>query len=89
MFWFIGYIISGSRDLSDDATFYLKPHTCSQWQPLSAAVPANVIAVVLHFHLCVDKDLFDGTSISTEGIVKTSPRRAVACRVSGVKGVGK
>ena len=49
-------------------------------------MPSGVFPIAPHFHLCIENDLGGGASISTGRIVKTSLRRAVACKVSGVKG---
>ena len=37
--------------------------------------------------LCIKNDLSEWTSISTEEIVKKRSRRAIACKVSSVKGL--
>ena len=50
-------------------------------------MPANIVAVVLQFCPGMENKLPDGTSISTGRIVKIAIRRAVACKVSGVKEV--
>ena len=66
-----------------------RPQRTALRQPLSAAMPPNIVPVVLDSSLCMQNDLPEGASIFPGGIVKIQSRRAVACKVSGVKGCEK